>query len=154
MNVAILGLAAYPPNRVWGNVELLVRSARRNSPRTHVVLLTSPLSDADRRQFDRFAVEAVECVDAPPPKGVTAESRETRMRWILELFGRRQSLYREIITTRNYSHVLLTDTRDVIVTGALEDRTSVSLLVLSQEDKATGISGEPYNRVRSPQPPL
>lgn len=146
MNVAILGLAAYPRNRVWSNVELLVRSARRNSPRTHVVLLTAPLGDADRRKFDRFAVETIECVDEPPPEDATPKSRENRLRWILELFGRRHSLYRDFVAARDFSHVLLTDTRDVIVTARLEDRTSASLLMLSQEDRETSISGEPYNR--------
>lgn len=146
MSVAILGLAAYPCNRVWSKVEMLVRSARRNSPRTHVALLTAPLGDADRRQFDRFDVEAIECVDNPPPTGTTAESRDTRLRWILELYGRRHALYRGIVTTRNYSHVLLTDTRDVIVTTGLEDGTSVSLLVLSQEAKAMSLAEEFWNR--------
>lgn len=146
MSVAILGLAAYPRDQVWGNVEILVRSARRNSPRTHVSLLTARLGDSDRRRLDRFAVEAIECVDEPPQTGATPESRKARLQWILELYGRRHSLYRDTITARNYSHVLLTDTRDVIVTAELADRSSESLLVLSQEDVTTSISAEPYNQ--------
>lgn len=146
MSIAILGLAAYPLNRVWGNVEILVRSARRNSPRTHLALLTARLGDVDRRQFDRFAVEAIECVEEPPPAGKTPESREPLLRWILELYGRRHALYRETITSRDYSHVLLTDTRDVLVTTALEGRSTEPLLVLSQEDATKSISAEPYNR--------
>lgn len=146
MSVAILGLAAYPRNQVWHNVEMLVRSARRNSPRTHVMLLTAPLGDADQRLFDRYDVEVIDRVDQPPPVRKTPESREDRVRWILELYGRRHALYQEVIESHQFSHVLLTDTRDVIVTADLEERGTATRLVLSQEDSSLTVSAEPCNR--------
>lgn len=145
MSVAILGLAAYPADMVWHNVELLVRSARRNSPRTSIVLVTAPLASEDRRWVNRFAVETLERVEPPPTDGAAPEVRQARQRWILELFGRRHGLYEEAIAARPESHFLLADTRDVIVTGPLEDGDADTGLVLSQEDAATTIGDEPYN---------
>ena len=147
MSVAILGLAAYPKNRVWPKVELLVRSARSRSPRTPVALLTTPLGDIDRRLFRRFGVEAIECVDPPPrPDADRAASAKRHWEWFLEFCCRRYALYREVIEGRDESHFLLTDTRDAIVTAPLGDQIAESRLVLSQEHATTGIAANDLNR--------
>lgn len=146
MSILILGLAAFPRDRVWLNVELLVRSARRNSPSTAVALLTAPLGDNDRRRLEEFSVDVVECVDPPPPHDKSQQAREARQRWMLELFGTRHALYRKFLSTHAFGHVLLTDTRDVIITGDLAPRVAENRLVLSQEDANSNLASEELNR--------
>jgi hypothetical protein len=147
MSVAIVGLAAYPENRVWPKVELLVRSARRHSPRTRVTLLTTPLGAVDRRLFKRFRVEAIECVDPPPlPETDRQTTAERQLRWVLELYGRRYDLYRQCIESREESHFLLTDTRDVIITAPLDALAAETCLVFSQEYSKTSIAANDCNR--------
>lgn len=147
MAVAILGLAAYAKNTVWQNVELLARSVRNRSPRTPLLLLTAPLGSGDRALFERFGIEAIECVDPPPGPGNDRKTAVARRRaWILELYGRRHALYRQVIQSRGESHFLLTDTRDVIVTAPLDGLAAESRLVLSQEHKNTSIAADHWNR--------
>jgi hypothetical protein len=147
MAVAILGLAAYPKDVVWRNVELLVRSARRRAPHTRIAFLTAPLGDQDRGFFERFGVDAIECVEAPPRRGPDRQATIARRQaWILELYGRRHALYRQAIERRQESHFLLTDTRDVIVTAPLEGHASAQQLVLSQEDARKPIAEDSWNR--------
>ena len=146
MSIAILGLAAYPRNSVWRNVELLVRSTRCQSPDTAIALLTAPLGDQDRRMFEQFGVEAIECVDSPPGRAQTRQATVARRQaWILELYGRRHSLYRDFVRRRAESHFLLTDTRDVIVTAPLRTHAGVARLVLSQEDSSKTIADDNWN---------
>lgn len=147
MSVVVLGLAAYPPNRVWRNVEVLVRSARRNSPVTGIALLTAPLAARDRRSFATHAVQALEMVqDVPRYDPKTADGRDAMYRWTLEMFGRRQRMYLEAIERLPHSHVLLSDTRDVLVTGDLEQQAAADTLVLSQEDASRPLANEYWNR--------
>ncbi|MGB8853799.1 MAG: hypothetical protein WCC69_09560 [Pirellulales bacterium] len=147
MAEAILGLAAYPRDRVWQNVELLVRSVRLHSPRTAIVLVTAPLGDADRFLFDEYRVESVEAIEPSPRLGVDHKAAAARRReWLFELYGRRHALYRAAIEARDETHFLLADTRDVIVTAPLEAVTTVSRLVLSQEHAATPIAANHWNR--------
>jgi hypothetical protein len=147
MSVAILGLAAYPEDCVWHNVELLVRSARRQSSRTPIVLLTAPLGNFDQRLFKRFGVEAIESVTPPPiPVPDPAAAVAAQKAWSLELYGRRHALYRDVIGARDESHFLLTDTRDVIITAPLEGYAIDSRLVLSQEHEKTSLATQHVNR--------
>jgi hypothetical protein len=147
MSVVVLGLAAYPPNRVWHNVEVLVRSTRRNSPATAIALLTTPLAARDRRMFATHDVQALEMVeDVPRYDPNTAEGRDAFHRWALEMFGRRQRMYLDAIERLPHSHVLLSDTRDVLVTGDLERHATAETLVLSQEDASRPLSEEYWNR--------
>ncbi|MFN9369634.1 MAG: hypothetical protein ACK6CT_12870 [Planctomycetia bacterium] len=147
MAVVVLGLAAYPANRVWPNVELLVRSVKRNSCGSDVALLTSRLGQRDRRMLARYAVRAFEVVDdVPRYNSDTAEGRAAFHRWSLEMFGKRQRMYLEAIERLPHTHVLLSDTRDVLVTGDLNRHVAAETLVLSQEDEKRSISEEPWNR--------
>lgn len=146
MSVAILGLAAYPRDRVWPSVELLVRSVRLRSPQTAVAFLTAPLGDRDRRLFDRFGVESIDCVELPPRREGNPQAWVLRRHaWILELYGRRHALYGQAIEGRPETHFLLADTRDVIVTAPLQPCASISCLVLSQEHAATTIAANGWN---------
>lgn len=147
MGVVVLGLAAYPTNRVWRNVELLVRSTRRNSPATGIALLTTRLAARDRRMFATHGVQAFEMVeDVPRYDPNTAEGRDAFHRWALEMFGRRQRMYLDAIERLPHSHILLSDTRDVLVTGDLERQALTETLVLSQEDAARPLGEEYWNR--------
>ncbi len=147
MSVVVLGLAAYPANRVWPNVELLVRSTRRNSPATGIALLTTRLAARDRRMFAKHAVHAFEVIeDVPRYDPNSAEGRDAFHRWTLEMFGRRQRMYLDAIERLPHSHVLLSDTRDVLVTGDLERQAATETLVLSQEDAALPLADEYWNR--------
>lgn len=147
MGVVVLGLAAYPSNLVWRNVELLVRSTRRNSPATGITLLTTRLAARDRRMFATHGVQAFEMVeDVPRYDPNTAEGRGAFHRWALEMFGRRQRMYLDAIERLPHSHILLSDTRDVLVTGDLERQALTETLVLSQEDASRPLGEEYWNR--------
>jgi hypothetical protein len=147
MSVVILGLAAYRRDRVWNNVELLVRSVRSNSADVDVMLLTTRLGERDRRLLGRHRVQPLEVVEALPNHNLkTTAGREAMHRWSLEMFGVRHRLYLDALNELPHTHILLSDTRDVIVTNDLNAACAEAKLVFSQEDASRRLGEEPYNR--------
>lgn len=147
MSTLILGLAAYPQNRVWEAVDLLARSVRKNAPASRLAVITTPLGAQDRRRFDRFCVTALEFVDPVPEFDLaTAQGRDARRSWVLALYAARHRLYIRALERINETHVLLSDTRDAVVTSSFEHISVRTKLLLSQEDSRQTLASDPWNR--------
>ncbi len=147
MSVGILGLAVYPLNQVWKNVELLVRSAKQNSPSSEIALITAQLGEKDAKKLHKFGVSTFQLADLPPAFDHASRSgKDAHLKWIKALWVRRHDYYLEVLRQIEQSRVLLTDTRDVIITGDLSTIDNAGYLVFSQEDNERSIASEPNNR--------
>ena len=62
------------------------------------------------------------------------------------MFGARHRLYLQALEHLPNTHVLLSDTRDVVVTNDLNAACTLTTLVLSQEDASRRLCEESYNR--------
>ncbi|MFQ6537964.1 MULTISPECIES: hypothetical protein [Aphanothece] len=144
---AFLGLAVYPENQVWPNVVAFVASARRNSPTSEIVLITSPLGSRDRAEFQRHGVSSLPLAD-PSPVGHEAdpEHRQLRKQWVMSLYAKRHLHYAHALEQMASRHVLLTDTRDVVVAGELSALGAGRNLLLAQENVTLSLGSEPTNR--------
>jgi hypothetical protein len=146
MQTAILGIAVYPTNHVWANVDLLARSVAHSDPNAELVLVTAPLGDRDRALFSEFKVRAIECADPVPDFDRTSDDGRARQHaWICALFGARHSWYLAAIAELSATHVLIADTRDVVLTGRLTEKCTGHELVLSQETTRLTIGADPWN---------
>jgi hypothetical protein len=147
LSITILGIAAYPADQVWDNVDLLARSVALNAPHTDLAFITAPLGDRDRRLFAEFGVRAIELADPVPTLADRTEAdRRIRHEWMCGMFGSRHSWYETALASVASSHVLLADTRDVVVTGDLLKKTHVERLVLSQENAGYTIESDSWDR--------
>lgn len=147
MSIAILGLAAYPENKLWENVSRFIKSARRNSSRSELLLITPRLGSAERDLLDSFNVRSFELVDSAPfYDKSTIRGREDFLCWLKSLWINRHNYYLKVIDSIENTHIMLTDTRDVIVTGDLDPKKTMNKLVISQEDVTRNISSESNNR--------
>lgn len=147
MSTLILGLAAYPQNRAWEAVDMLARSVQKNAPASRLAVITTPLGTEDRRRFDTLNVTAIELVDPIPAFDLAAaQGRDARQSWLLALYAARHRLYLRALEQVNATHVLLSDTRDVIVTSPFENIAVQDKLVLSQECSRQTLAGDPWNR--------
>lgn len=143
----ILGLAAYPPNRMWEAIDLLARSVRKNASASRLAVITCPLGRHDRAKCDAFGVLPYEIVDPVPDFDVTTTAgREARRAWVLSMYASRHRLYLEVLDRSDETHVLLSDTRDAIVTSPFEEIRVRDTLILSQEDSRHTLAGEHWNR--------
>jgi hypothetical protein len=146
MPVSILGVATYPADKVWSNVDLLARSVAVNSPDVELALITAPLGDRDRALFREFNVRGIElAAPAPTFDRSTEAGKADYHTWLCGIFGARHTWYLAALDVLDATHVLLADTRDVVVTGPLSAKTNVDTLVLSQENASTSIAVDPWN---------
>lgn len=144
---AFLGLAVYPENLVWPNVAAFVISARRNSPSSEIVLITSNLGEGDRAEFQRHRVSSLPLSD-PCPVGSEAdpEHRRRKKQWVMSLYAKRHLYYAHALERMASHHVLLTDTRDVVVAGDLSALGAGGSLLFAQENATLSLGSEATNR--------
>ncbi len=147
MSAVVLGLAVYPINNVWKSVKYLVKSTNKNSPHSSIVLITAKLGHQDRELLVNNGVVVFELADLPPSNisRATQEGNELFLTWLKSMWVKRHDYYLEVLKSLNNSHVLLTDTRDVIITGDISKKIDVTNLVLSQEDNLRSLKSEPHN---------
>jgi hypothetical protein len=146
-SVTILGIAIYPKDKVWENVEYLVRSARNKSVQSDILLITSELGIIDRRKFNFYNVRYLELCDVPPLFDRNSQKgKEFFLKWLKSIWILRHDYYIQAFSEITSTHVLLTDTRDVIITGDLSIIENLDALLLSQEDINFTLSTEPHNR--------
>lgn len=146
MSVCVLGVAVYPTDHVWANVDLLARSVALNSPNVELAFITAPLGPRDRRLFEQFNVRAIALADPVPVFDRTTDvGRRKQHAWMCELFGSRHSWYLTALASLSASHVLITDTRDVVLTGNLAAKVTAPRLVLSRECDTLTLGTERWN---------
>jgi hypothetical protein len=146
MSQAFLGIAVYPPDKLWENIKLLVKSISKNSPDLKIYLITAVLGEKDKSFIRKYNIHAFEINNLISYNRIDKQYTEEYITWLTSIWIKRHTYYLQVLKEIEETHILLTDTRDVIITADLKRLDKISFLLLSQEDSNYSISTEPHNR--------
>jgi hypothetical protein len=145
MSQAFLGIAVYPPDKLWKNIKLLVRSIMKNSPDLKIFLITAVLGEKDKSYIKKYNIHAIEIIDLISYNRIDNQYTEEYVTWLTSIWIKRHTYYLQVLKEINVTYILLADTRDVIITADLKSLYNITSLLLSQEDSNYSISTEPHN---------